>query len=71
MEVGGGGLEEPEGKALIHPRRCRRGGRAASRPCSGAHQGNRQGGGRASGSWAGQAGEVGRPAGMGRGPWEG
>ena len=38
----GGGLEEPEGEALIHPRRCRRGGRAATSPCSGAHRGNRK-----------------------------
>ena len=67
VEVGGEEVEASRGGALTHPRRCRRGGRAASRPCSGAHQGNRKGG-RASGSWAGQAGEVGRPAGMGRSP---
>ena len=66
-QVGGEGAEASGRGGLTHPRRCRRGGRAASRPCSGAHQGNRKGG-RASGSWAGQASEVGRPAGMGRSP---
>jgi len=53
VEVGGGGLEEPEGEALIHPRRCRRGGRAATSPCSGAHRGNRrEGRATGEGAWA-------------------
>ena len=42
VEVGGEEVEASRGGALIHPRRCRRGGRAATRPCSGAHRGNRR-----------------------------
>ena len=37
VEVGGEEVEASRGGALIHPRRCRRGGRAATSPCSGAH----------------------------------
>ena len=66
VEVGGEEVEASRGGVdlilLVNGEVIRQG----RRPCSGTHQGNRKG--RASGSWAGQAGEVGRPAGMGRSP---
>ena len=42
VEVGEEEVEASRGGALIHPRRCRRGGRAATRHYSGAHRGNRR-----------------------------
>ena len=66
VEVGGEEVEASRGGALIHPRRCRRGGRAATRPCSGAHRGNRREGRAMRGAWAGWAGWGPRE---GRGLW--